>query len=69
MMLDKIYLLAYLFIIVTLARVVLTSWRGGDPEAETKTARADRVWAGVLLSGFVAANVAVAWSALAAPSG
>jgi hypothetical protein len=44
MMLDKLYLLAYLFIIVALARVVLTSWRGGDAEAETRTARADRVW-------------------------
>jgi hypothetical protein len=69
MMLDKIYLLAYLFIIIALARVVVTSWRGGDVEAETRTARADRVWACVLLAGFVAANAAVAWSALAASSG
>ncbi len=67
MMLDKIYLLAYLFIIVALARVVLTSWRDDDPEAETRTARADRVWAGMLLASFVVANVFVAWSALASP--
>ena len=66
MMLDKIYLLAYLFIIVTLARVVATSWRGGDPQSETEISRADRVWAVSLLAAFLAANVAVAWPALAA---
>ncbi|HEX2447028.1 MAG TPA: hypothetical protein VHK26_02430, partial [Methyloceanibacter sp.] len=65
MMLDKIYLLAYVFIIVALARVVGTSWRGGDPEAETRTSRADRVWAGLFLLGFVAATLAVAGSTLA----
>lgn len=66
MMLDKIYLLAYLFIFVTLARVVATSWRGGDPQSETAVARADRAWAIVLLAAFLAANLAVAWPALAA---
>jgi hypothetical protein len=40
------------FIIIALARVVGTSWRGGDPEAETRTSRADRVCAGLLLLGF-----------------
>ncbi|MGD9502105.1 MAG: hypothetical protein AB7V40_06425 [Methyloceanibacter sp.] len=65
MMLDKIYLLAYLFIIVTLARVVATSWRGGDAESEAAVARADRVWAIVLLAIFLAANLAVAGPALA----
>lgn len=69
MMLDKIYLLAYVFIIIALARVVGTSWRGGDPEAETRTSRADRVCAGLLLLGFVAATLAVAGSALAASPG
>ncbi|HEX5930867.1 MAG TPA: hypothetical protein VFY74_03805, partial [Methyloceanibacter sp.] len=57
---------AYVFIIIALARVVGTSWRGGDPEAETRTSRADRVCAGLLLLGFVAATLAVAGSALAA---
>ena len=32
MMIDKVYLLAYLFIILALVRVVMTSWRGADPE-------------------------------------
>jgi hypothetical protein len=33
-MLDKMFLLAYLFIIITLRRVVLTSWRETDKRAE-----------------------------------
>ena len=69
MMLDKIYLLAYLFIIIALTRVVWTSWRGDDPDKEKATWRADLVWVTVLLAVFIAANIAVTWSALAAPSG
>jgi hypothetical protein len=64
MMIDKIYLLAYLFIILALARVVMTSWRGADAEAEASIARSDRLWVGVLLAAYVAANLAVAWQAL-----
>jgi len=40
MMLDKIYLLAYVFIIAALARVVLTSWRGADEAAKRSIMRA-----------------------------
>jgi hypothetical protein len=65
MMLDKIYLLAYLFIILALARVVATSWRTGDVETETATWRADRVWVMVLLVAYLAANAAVVWTAFA----
>jgi hypothetical protein len=43
MMLDKVYLLAYVFIIASLARVVATSWRGADPDAERTLAHADRM--------------------------
>jgi hypothetical protein len=57
-MIDKIYLLAYLFIIL------MTSWRGADAEAEASISRSDRIWVGVLLAAYVAANLAVAWSAL-----
>jgi len=64
MMIDKIYLLAYLFIILALARVVMTSWRGADAEAEASISRSDRLWVGVLLAAYVAANLAVAWQAL-----
>ncbi len=65
MMLDKIYLLAYLFIIIALVRVVATSWGSGDVEAELSTSRADRIWVAALLATYVVANVAVAWTTLA----
>ena len=65
MMLDKIFLLAYLFIIIALARVVATSWRGADAKAEGALSRADRIWVAALLAAYVAANVAVAWTTLA----
>jgi hypothetical protein len=64
MMIDKVFLLAYLFIILSLARVVWTSWRGADAEAEASIARGDHLWVGALLAIYVVANVAVAWSAL-----
>jgi hypothetical protein len=64
MMIDKIYLLAYLFIILALARVVMTSWLGADTQAEASISRADRIWVAVLLVAYLAANLAVAWSAL-----
>jgi hypothetical protein len=64
MMLDKAYLLAYVFIIVSLARVVATSWRGAEPNAEGAIARADRIWVAALIAVYLAANVAIAWSTL-----
>ena len=42
----------------------MTSWRGADADAEASIARSDRIWVGVLLAAYVAANLAVAWSAL-----
>ncbi len=64
MMLDKIYLLAYLFVILSLARIVGTSWRSEDLEAEEALSRADRIWVAAMLAGLVLASVAVAWTAL-----
>jgi hypothetical protein len=64
MMLDKAYLLAYVFIIVSLARVVATSWQGAEPSAEGAIARADRIWVAALIAVYLAANVAIAWSTL-----
>jgi hypothetical protein len=64
MMIDKVYLLAYLFIILALVRVVMTSWRGADPESEASISRHDRIWVGVLLGVYFLANIAVAWQAL-----
>jgi hypothetical protein len=65
MMLDKIYLLAYLFIIIALARVVATSWHGHDDHAEKAISSGDRIWVVALLAAYFAANVAVAWTTLA----
>jgi hypothetical protein len=65
MMLDKIYLLAYVFIILALARVVATSWRGAGRNSEVEIARKDRVWFGTLLAAYLFANVVMAWSTLA----
>jgi hypothetical protein len=63
MMLDKIFLLAYLFIIVALARVVATSWH--NDTSETSIKRTDRHWAIATLSIYVLANIAVLWTTLA----
>lgn len=65
MMLDKIYLLAYVFIIIALARVVSTSWRGAGANGEMEIARKDRIWFGALLAAYLLANVVVAWTTLA----
>lgn len=63
MMLDKVFLLAYLFIIVALARVVATSWQ--KPETEQAIKHADRRWALTAISVYLAANVVVLWTTLA----
>jgi len=65
MMLDKIYILAYLFIIIALARVVATSWRADDPASERAISRADRRFVIGLPAAYLAANLAVAWTTLA----
>ena len=64
MMIDKVYLLAYLFIILALMRVVMTSWRGADPNSEASISRHDRIWVGMLLGAYLLANIAVAWRRL-----
>jgi hypothetical protein len=65
MMLDKVFLLAYLFIIVALARVVATSWRGADTDSEAEIKQADRRWAAGVLALYLLANIAVVLTALA----
>ena len=63
MMIDKLFLLAYLFIIVALARVVATSWQEKENEATIK--KQDRDWAVVTLSVYVVASIAAIWTSLA----
>jgi hypothetical protein len=60
MLIDKIYLASYAFIIAALARVVATSWSGEDGRAVEDVARGDKIWASILLAVYV---VAVALSA------
>jgi len=45
-------------------RVVATSWRGADAEAEAAIKRADRIWVAVLVTASVMANAVIAMSAL-----
>ncbi len=65
MMLDKVFLLAYLLIIMALACVVMTSWQAADPDAEAKIKRTDRIWAAGLIAAYVIANAAILWTTLA----
>jgi hypothetical protein len=62
MLIDKLFLLAYLFIILSLARVVWTSWRGADAEAEAATSRGDHIWVASLLAAYLLANLVVVLS-------
>ena len=66
MMLDKIYLLAYFFIIISLAHVVSTSWRSADPKAEASISRGDRIWVSLLLGSYILANIIIVWTTLRA---
>ncbi len=63
-MLDKVYLVAYLFIILALARIVATSWAGHETEREADISRADKVWVTILLAAYCIANAAIAYSTL-----
>jgi hypothetical protein len=65
MMLDKVYMLAYLFIIIALARVVATSWLSDAAHSEQAVSRADRRFVMVLLPAYLLANAAIAWATLA----
>jgi hypothetical protein len=61
MMIDKVYLLAYLFIIVALMRIVATSWRGHDEAHERAISRIDRISVATLIVAYFLANVLVAY--------
>jgi hypothetical protein len=65
MMIDKIYMLAYLFIIVILARVAASSWKGKDAEHEKTLVYGDRVWLVALLTAYLLGNAIVVATSLA----
>jgi hypothetical protein len=59
MMLDKVFLLSYLFIIVAITRAVTTSWQGADAKAEKAIARDDRIWFAAVLGAYLAAIMTI----------
>jgi hypothetical protein len=65
MMLDKMFLLAYLFILVAIARAVATSWHGHEAKAQKAIARNDRIWFAAVFAAYLAVNFAIAWGTLA----
>jgi hypothetical protein len=68
MLIDKIYLASYAFIIAALARVVATSWSGEDGRSVEAVARHDKIWAGVLLAAYVVAiGLAAFWTLKVVP--
>lgn len=63
MLIDKVYLASYAFIIAALGRVVATSWSGEDGRSVAEVARADHRWAAFLLIVyFVALAGSAAWT-------
>ena len=65
MMIDKVYLASYGFILAALVRVVSTSWVGGAATAsEARVAAADRRWAVAMIALYVLAVGVIAALAL-----
>lgn len=65
MMIDKVYLVSYGFIIAALVRIVATSWVGSSAKSEADVAAGDKRWAALLLLTYLAANGAIAfWTLL-----
>jgi hypothetical protein len=65
MMLDKIFLLSYLFIIVAIARAVWTSWGGTNTRMEKTIAGDDRLWFAAVLGAYLAAILTIGLTTLA----
>jgi hypothetical protein len=63
-LLDKVYILAYIFIILSIARIVATSWRGHEEVHEAAISRADRAWVTILIAAYCVGNAAIAYATL-----
>lgn len=60
-MLDKLYMLSYAFIIASLMRVVIASWRGAGADGEVLlVSKADHWWGAALLVIYAAAAASIA---------
>jgi O-antigen ligase len=62
MMLDKVFLLAYVFILIAIARAVATSWRGVEAKAQKSIGRHDRIWFGAVFVAYLAVTIGVVWN-------
>jgi len=66
MMLDKVYMVSYGFIILTLVRVVSTSWVGKAEDNERAVARGDKIYGSLLILAYAGALAAIGYVGLAA---
>ncbi len=64
MMIDKVYLASYAFILAALVRVVATSWVGAAGGGEARVAAVDRRWAMAMIALYALVVGALAASAL-----
>ena len=64
MMIDKVYLASYAFILAALVRVVATSWVGAGSASEARVAAVDRRWAMAMIALYALVVGALAASAL-----
>ncbi|MGL4395261.1 MAG: hypothetical protein ACRCS9_01860 [Hyphomicrobium sp.] len=63
MLIDKVYLASYAFIIAVLGRVVMTSWVLAEADDERRAARRDRRWVVLLLVAYaLAVGASLAWT-------
>lgn len=65
MLIDKVYLVSYSFIILALVRVVATSWVGKTEDNERAIARGDKIFGIVLMLSYIFALSAIAYFGLA----
>ncbi|MEQ1576837.1 MAG: hypothetical protein ABL894_04220, partial [Hyphomicrobium sp.] len=65
MLIDKVYLVSYAFIILALVRVVATSWVGKTEDNERAIARGDKIFGIVLMLSYIFALSAIAYFGLA----
>ena len=64
MLIDKVYLVSYAFIILALVRVVATSWVGKTEDNERLIARGDKMFGVGLMLSYFAALGAIAYTSL-----
>jgi hypothetical protein len=64
MMIDKVYLASYAFIMLVLARVVATSWRVAQPDRERAVSAGDRGWSLVLCISYCVGLAIIGWTSL-----